>query len=122
MKIISPANETILKILEKHKKTGERSRLMDYCMEAPVEDGVLLYNLLTKELLLLSREEREVLTELEELKERWFVVPEETKEKELVDLIRWILDTRKKRSSDIVSYTVFTDVPIAMNWAVPEYP
>lgn len=107
MQIISGANEGVLKILDKFKKTEGCSRMLHYCVETPVEEGVLLFNLLTRELVLLTEEEYRGRLENDELKERWFVVPEDTGEKELADLIRWVLSNRIKKSEAITGYTIF---------------
>lgn len=108
MKIISPANETVLKILSKQKKVGEAKRLLYYCVEVPVDEGILLHNLLTKELLLLTQDEYARLTELNYLIDHWFVVPKELNEKKCVDIIRWALSASKAKEKEIVNYTVFT--------------
>jgi hypothetical protein len=54
------------------KKRDASPRLMHYCAETAVDDGILLFNLLTRELVLLTEEEYAHLTELDYLKERWF--------------------------------------------------
>ncbi|MBQ3504165.1 MAG: 4Fe-4S cluster-binding domain-containing protein [Oscillospiraceae bacterium] len=81
--------------------------MMHYCTEAVTEDGVLLYNLLTKELLLLTEEEYEKRTENSYLKDHWFVVPEGTNEKELADLVKWVLKNKHKKHPPITGYTIF---------------
>lgn len=108
MIIISNANADVLAILNQFKKTVHPCRLMKYCVELPADGGSLLFNLLTRELLLLSESEKQEITTNEYLKKHWFVVPEEVNEKELVDLVRWVLQTRKKKSLKITSYVIFT--------------
>lgn len=107
MEIISQANETILTILRKPKKSDCKYRKLNFCAEKPLEDGVLIYNLLTKELLLLTQEEYDNCLELDYLREHWFVVPEDTNDKEYVDLAKWALSVRQKKSEEITSYTIF---------------
>ena len=107
MEIISAANKTVLEILERFKKKDCSGRIMHYCTEMPVDDGILLFNLLTRELVLLTEEEYKRRTELEYLWDRWFVVPEATNEKELVDLVKMILRTKKKKNGAITGYTIF---------------
>lgn len=107
MKIVSAANETVLAILERFKKTDSHGRTLRYCVETVVDDGVLLFNLLTRELVLLSEEEYERRTEQEYLWDHWFVVPEETNEKEFLDLVRMVVSTRKKKRGAITGYTIF---------------
>ena len=87
MEIILKANDTILKILKRFQKTDDCSRMMKYCVETHIDDGVLLFNVLTREMLLLSEDEYSHLAEIDYLKERWFTVPENSNEKEYVDFL-----------------------------------
>ena len=57
MKIIVEANKTILKLLARFQKQAEKNRLLHYVVEEQIDDGILLHNLLTMELVLLSEEE-----------------------------------------------------------------
>ena len=107
MKIISPANETVMTILGKAKE-GTSYRMLHHTAETLVDEGMLIFNLLTKELLLLTREEYENRLELDYLKQRWFVVPTELKEKEYAAKVRWVEQLRKKKTTDITDYTIFT--------------
>ena len=108
MKIISKASDSILKMLRPFRKVSSRWRMIHYCVETQVEDGMLLYNFLTRELLLLTKEEYMDRFTLDYLKERWFVVPEEICEKEYADLVLWYVSEKKKRLSTITGYTIFT--------------
>ena len=107
MEILSCANETVLQILKKFKQSDPQYRLLRYCVGTPVEDGVLLFNLLTRELLLLTEEESAHLMEHQYLKDHLFLVPADANEKEYADLVRWFLKTRKKKPKNIISYTIF---------------
>ena len=114
MKILSEANEGILKILAKFKKKADENRLLNYVVTEQTEDGYLLFNLLTRELLLLSGEEYENLQKEKDdvpeqsyLKDHWFLVPESTNEKELAEFVRLLLTTRQKKPKHITGYTVF---------------
>lgn len=107
MKTISDANESILSILKKFIKKDDCTRWLHYCVQMPVEDGVLIFNALTRELIHLLQEEYDHYLELDYLRERWFVVPEETKEKEYADFVRLVLRTREKKSKEITGYTIF---------------
>lgn len=107
MEIISNASESVLAILKKFKKTDSANRMMKYCVQTPVDGGILLFNVLTREMVWLTGEEAEKLTEIPELKDRWFVVPQGINEKELASLVRWILETRRKKPEHITSYTIF---------------
>ena len=107
MQIISPASEAVLKILKQFKSGGAIYRPLDYCVEQPVEGGMLLFNLLTRELVLLTAEEYAHRDGLAELKERWFLVPEDANEKEYADLVKWVLSNRQKKTKNITGYTIF---------------
>lgn len=108
MKVISAANESVLKILSKSNHSDNRSRRLHYCVDVSTEDGMLLYNLLTKELLLLSEEEYAQFEKLDHLKSHWFVVPDDLKDREYADLIKWVVSARQKKPDKITSYTIFT--------------
>lgn len=107
MKIISEANEGILKILSRFKKEAEKNRLLHYVVTEKTEDSYLLFNLLTRELLLLSGEEYANLQDQDYLKDHWFLVPENTNEKELAEFVRLLLTTRQKKPKNITGYTIF---------------
>lgn len=81
---------------------------MHYCVEEPTEDGHLLFNFLTHELLLLSEEEWQSRFENDYLQKHWFVVPEACKDREYADLVRWVLKNKQKKNRPITGYTVFT--------------
>ena len=107
MKTIIPAADNVIKLLGK-AKTGENYRLMYYVVSEDVEDGVLIFHTLTREMLLLSKEEYSRLFELPELYEKWFIVPEKTNDMKLVDQIRFTLRAMQKKSEYITNYTIFT--------------
>lgn len=108
MKQIIKASSGIMKMLGKAKQPDCGYRLMKYCLAQECEDGTLLFNLLTRELLLLEGKEAEDLLALPELRRRWFVVPERTNEKELVDMVRWISGSVRGRSGETTGYTILT--------------
>ncbi|MBQ3503139.1 MAG: 4Fe-4S cluster-binding domain-containing protein [Oscillospiraceae bacterium] len=108
MQIISGVNEGVLKILDKFKKLDGRNRLLYYCVEVPVDEGVLLFNLLTRELVLLEQAEYQSMMEDEYLKDHWFIVPAGSSDKEYADLVSWVLGSRKPKLKTIAYYTIFT--------------
>ena len=107
MEIISNANDGVLKILKRFRRIASDGRLMKYCVQLPVESGVLMFNILTREMVHLSQEEYEHMTESAELQEHWFVVPQDTNDQELADMVKWVLETRDCKSGDITHYTIF---------------
>ena len=107
MEIILPANDGILQIMKRFHKPLTGSRRLKYCVETSVDGGMLAFNTLTREMVLLSQGETVHLMQTPDLWDRWFVVSEDTNEKELNDLGRWVLETRKKKSKNITGYTIF---------------
>lgn len=106
MTIISPANEMAISILG-NAKEGTAYRMLHFTVETPVAEGMLLFNYLTKELLLLSQEEYENRLESAYLKKRWFVVPEETGDRALADTVRQTAKKQTKKPNYINAYTIF---------------
>lgn len=98
MKTIIPPQKAVLQILGPARSQSSGWRLCRYCHALPVQDGVLLHHALTRELLLLSPPEWDCALTLPALRERWFVVPGDTAEKEHADLVRWALRAMKPRA------------------------
>ncbi|MCH5320638.1 MAG: radical SAM protein [Eubacterium sp.] len=109
MKTIVPAAELVTRILGRQtRQTNADYRLLRFCIECPVEDGTLIYNSLTLELLLLSPEEMNNLTENEELISKWFLVPDEQDDNALADKLHEIAVYVQKPKDYINHYTIFT--------------
>lgn len=108
MKQITQANSAYLSILGKPKAADGTFRLMKYCAQTPVEDGVLLFNVPTREMVLLTEEEHADLLNSQYLRDHWFVVPENTNEKESVDMLRWVAENMQPKTGDITGYTILT--------------
>ena len=92
--IIRP-NAGVLNILRKRRTAGSDYRMLKYVIDKEVEEGYLLLNTFTKELLLLTREEYDNRLENEHLRQNWFVVPDRTDERELVKLVRLIVASQQ---------------------------
>ena len=107
MNIVSKASSSILNILSRFLKSGSEYRLSQYCVQEEIEDGVLLFNLLTREVVLLSREEFINIFEIDYLKKQWFVVPINTEEKQIASLCKSMISSLRKNFSYINSYTIF---------------
>lgn len=108
MDCIINASSDILGILGKPKLSDEKLRLMKYCVSVRTDEGVLLFNTLTREMVLLTFEEHEAAFASDYLREHWFTVPETTNEKELAELVRWVQTSVRKKPEHIVNYTIFT--------------
>lgn len=108
MRVISEGNSSLLAILKPMKKNTDNYRMISYCTELPTADGVLLHNLLTKEMVLLDWEENLNRFGLGYLKDHWFLVPEGANDKEYADFVQWVQETRKKKSKTVTNYSIFT--------------
>ncbi|MCH5316263.1 MAG: radical SAM protein [Eubacterium sp.] len=109
MKTIVPAAELVTRILGKQtRQTNADYRLLRFCIQCPVEDGTLIYNPLTLELLLLSSEEMNKLTDNDKLINKWFLVPIEQDDNELSDKLHEIAVHLQKPVDYISNYTIFT--------------
>ena len=108
MIIISNANVGIMKVLKNFSSKGKCDRLLHFCVDITVDDGLLLHNLLTKETIFLAEDQIRDEQNLEFLKKHLFVVPEDTNDKEYADLVRWVLENKQKKPKNITGYTIFT--------------
>ena len=108
MKIISEANNSILAMVQCLLKPEKCIRWSQYCIQLPVADGVLVFNLLTRELILLTQEEFQDYFSLDYLIQHWFAIPESINEKEVADFIKLVLATNQKNQDEITEYTIFT--------------
>ena len=108
MQVIVPALENIKKTLGKWKISNETYRPMCYVVSNPVNDGVLLFHTLTRELLYLTQEEFERLETLPELREKWFLVPRSLSDKTYADRVKFVVKATRKKPAYITHYTIFT--------------
>ena len=81
--------------------------MLKCCVYKHLESGALIYNLLTKEMLLIDEVEFSDMFNETYLKDHWFTVPEGTNEKELADLVKWVLKNKQKKNPPITGYTIF---------------
>lgn len=107
MKTIFNANDTVLSVLKRFLKFDGCTRWLQYCVHTPVENGMLVFNSLTRELIFLSNEEYGNYANLDYLKKRWFVVPDETREKDFADLVKLVFRNCEVKSKEITGYTIF---------------
>ena len=108
MRIISEANESLLTILRLFSNNATSVRWSQYCVHLSVDEGVLAYNLLTREMILLTLEEYDNFSAHDYLKAHWFVVPKTSNEKEMADFVKLVLKNRQPQSDSITHYTIFT--------------
>lgn len=105
--ILQPSAKT-LKILGKPKSSDNKMRWMQYVLPKPVDDGVLLFHTLTRELILLTNEEYEYPDRFLQLHKKWFRVPDNIIDKQYADVVRMVIESLHKKSKYINSYTIFT--------------
>lgn len=108
MKQIMKANDMIMQYIGKPKKAAADYRFSHYVITETVEEGFLLLNNLTRELLFLTDEEYKDAVQNEALREKWFVVPAELNEKQIMNMVRWVYKMRKKPSDSINNFVVYT--------------
>ncbi len=117
MRIIRQPHDIVMSILGQHQLAeGMPYRMYTSVVQAEHEDGLLLYNLLNKAIILLSAKEQEALQAprkafdplLEELAELWFIVPEGVDDCELADNVRGVMKALDNEDKGINSYTIFT--------------
>ena len=108
MKVILPIASKFKQIVGWQKQTdGERYRLMTYVVQQPLADGLLLYNMLTCSLVLLTPDEAADLTAQRELIDRWFLVPEDHDDRKLCRQVRQMAALLKPAAKAITYYTIF---------------
>ena len=113
LKTIIPPDSRVKGLLGRGRGGDGPLRWTSFLLRLPVEEGVLLYNSLTLELLLVPGELASELeapgTALREaLHRRWFLVPPELDEHGLVREIRQTLRLMNPPASWITKYTVLT--------------
>ena len=107
MKVILPIASKFKQIVGQQKQTdGERYRLMTYVVQQPVADGLLLYNMLTCSLVLLTPDEAADLTAQRELIDRWFLVPEDHDDRKLCRQVRQMAALLKPAAKAITGYII----------------
>lgn len=110
MKTLFAGDKRVKKILGTQRQKKTSYRLLRYCISVPVADGRLVYNDLTKELLLLSPDEVDAFASSPQAIARWFSVPENFDEKRLTTQIRQKLYRHDSNPDNLSSlmYLLFT--------------
>lgn len=111
MQILYQTVKPFDKLLKKQKvKPGQQYRPMYYVVEQSVDEGLLLYHNMTRALLLLTPEEAKIYkshpTDLPQLIEQWYLVPESHDDRLLSRQIRDVARMLKTKSDAITSYTI----------------
>lgn len=113
MEVIIPAAKAAEHILRAQKqKDGAEWRPLAYQLRESVPEGELLYNVLTRELLLLSSAEAAAMDEpgpvRDELIARWFLVPAGQDDHALAQSLMGVASSLEPSREEITSYTVMT--------------
>lgn len=106
MKTIINPKSIVIKMLGKQKIQDKQYRLLRFVLETKCEDGWLLYNLVTGELILVNEEERELIRNIQEplhqilniFVEKYFIVPCDYNEYEMIESLRKIKRAFSKNS------------------------
>lgn len=114
MKIIIKADTFTQTIMGTGELSDFRYRLFKYVLKQKCDGGVLLYNVLSCEMLYLTKEEWDERSENEILIRKWFLVPEEFEDFSFAKKVKRIrqlvykTDTRKKLTAPIDRFWILT--------------
>ena len=91
---------------------GESYRLMHFVVQLPVEEGLLLYHVMTRAVVLLTPEEAKRMTDnpgsVPGLVAQWFAVPPGHDDRKLAREVRAVGKMLEKKPKGITSYTILT--------------
>ena len=91
---------------------GESYRLMHFVVQLPVEEGLLLYNVMTRAVVLLTPEEARSMTDnpasVPELVAKWFAVPSNHDDRKLAREVRAVGRMLEKRPEGLSGFTILT--------------
>lgn len=109
LETVSPLKE----LLGKQKYHPEvKYRKMFYTITNKVKDGLLVYNLMTKAMVLLGHDESDFFSKgegkIEFLVENWFLVPKDFNERKVWRQVFDIASHLQPATKDITRYTIFT--------------
>lgn len=106
----APVLSKLLK--DQRLQEGASYRLMHFVVQQSVEEGLLLYNVLTRAVVLLSPEEGQMLegnpSSIPELISKWFVVPLDHDDRKLAKEVRAVGKMLEKKHKGISDYTILT--------------
>ena len=113
MKTIFEPAKPYFKLLGNQKaQAGATYRLMTFVVQTDVDDGLLLLHNMTKEMVLLSKEEQAVFeqcpTDLPELISHWFLVPEDHDDCKLSQQLKHVARLMEAPQTNITGYTIMT--------------
>ncbi len=108
MKTIINGDEKIWDFIGYQTVQASKYRPLYYCVEVSVDDGVLVFNQITKQMIHMEPIEYTTFYNSTWAISNWFSVPQEFDEQELVKKIRLHLSNRSIVPNDIYLYHIFT--------------
>lgn len=97
---------------DQHLLAEEHYRLMHFVVQQPVEEGLLLYNVMNRAVALLSQEEAQRMdsnpASVPELVAKWFAVPIDHDDRKLAQEVRAVGKMLEKPPKGITGYTILT--------------
>ena len=113
MKLLQNYASTLVGLLKDQQfRDGESYRLMHFVVRQPVEEGLLLYNVLTRAVVLLTPEDARTMEEdvaaVPELVAKWFAVPSSFDDRNLAREVRAVGKMLEKQPKGISGYTILT--------------
>ena len=108
MKQILEVNNSVLQIIGKAKHSDCGYRLSHYTVVEEIEDGFLVFNTLTREMVLLDQDEYANIMKDPYMHTHWFVVPQNLREKDMALAVRWLQNTKKKKKKRITQYNIYS--------------
>lgn len=107
MKIVRPASAIIEKVVgEQNLQASSSYRFLTYIVQQPVGEGILIYNLLTRSIVLLSMDEWEDLENEQDLVRKWFLVPKDFDDKKFCHQVRNLAKSFCKKELIPQSFTI----------------
>lgn len=109
MQIIQAAHESVVKTVGHQQINADVAvRPLQFVFTWKVDDGVLYYNLLTREMVLLTPEEAAKAATLPPLREGWFFVPEAFDDRVFADQVRALFQLTRRQDKAITTYYIYT--------------
>ncbi|WP_028910927.1 radical SAM protein [Prevotella sp. AGR2160] len=109
MQIIQAAHESVVKTVGHQQINVDVAvRPLQFVFTWKVDDGVLYYNLLTREMVLLTPEEAAEAATLPPLREGWFFVPEAFDDRAFADQVRALFQLTRQQDKAINTYCIYT--------------
>lgn len=107
MIVLKAGSSNVLKILGRNNCSPDNVRKFTYCVETETDQGVLLYNVLTRELVYLNKSESDNRYNIDELRDKWFIVSKDNNDKQCAKTVRFVNSMVGKKENKINKYVIF---------------